>query len=213
MYATTRQIRRHYCKINQLNMSSIKDIIRNCIRKEAEALMHIADTIDDTDMLFLEKIKSCNGNIIISGIGKSFMVGNKIAGTLSSIGTTTIAISITDLLHGNIGMLHSNDLLIIISNSGETKEIIELVNHLRTIENYTIISITGNKNSTLAKLSQISKEIQVDEAGPFSIVPTSSTTAVMAYGDALATALAKIQDLTLNTFRTFHPGGKIGALL
>lgn len=194
-------------------MSEIKGIIQNCIREEVDALNYLADTIDDTDIIFLEKIRSCTGNVIITGIGKSLIVGNKIAGTLSSVGVPAISISATDMLHGNIGMLRTNDVLLLISNSGETKEVIELVKHLKSIGNYTMLSITGNASSTLAQLSHVSKEIKVSEAGPFSIVPTSSTTAVMTYGDALATALVHIGGLSLSTYRTFHPGGKIGSLL
>lgn len=117
------------------------------------------------------------------------------------------------MLHGNIGMLRPDDVLIFISNSGETVEIIELVKHLKFLGNNTILSITGNSDSTLAQLSDISKEIKTSEAGPFAIVPTSSTTATMAYGDALATALVYINGLSLNTFRLFHPGGQIGGML
>lgn len=194
-------------------MENAKDVIKKCINEEANALVNLADTIDDIDIQILEKIKSCKGNVIFSGIGKSLLVGNKIAGTLSSIGVTALSISTTDMLHGNIGMLRPNDVLIFISNSGETLELVELAKHLNSIGRCTILSIIGNSDSTLAKLSEISKEIKTSEAGPFALVPTSSTTAVMAYGDALATALAKNKGLTINTFRTFHPGGKIGALL
>lgn len=194
-------------------MENAKDVIKKCINEEADALVNLADTIDDIDIQILEKIKSCKGNVIFSGIGKSLLVGNKIAGTLSSIGVTALSISTTDMLHGNIGMLRPNDVLIFISNSGETLELVELAKHLNSFGSCTILSITGNSDSALAKLSEISKEIKTSEAGPFALVPTSSTTAVMAYGDALATALAKNKGLTINTFRTFHPGGKIGSLL
>ena len=188
-------------------------IIKKCINEEANALASLADTIGEIDIKFLEKIETCKGNVVLSGIGKSLLVGNKIAGTLSSVGVRALSISATDMLHGNIGILRTNDVLIFISNSGETLELIELAKHLDSMGSFTILSITGNSDSTLAKLSEISKEIKTSEAGPFALVPTSSTTAVMAYGDALATALAKMKGLTINTFRTFHPGGKIGALL
>ena len=194
-------------------MENVKDVIKKCINEEANTLIYLADTIDDVDIKILDKIKSCKGNVIFSGIGKSLLVGNKIAGTLSSIGVTAISISTTDMLHGNIGMLRANDVLIFISNSGETLELVELAKHLNFIGSYTILSITGNSNSTLAKLSEISKEIKTSEAGPFALVPTSSTTAVMAYGDALATALVSSSGLPLSTFRIYHPGGKIGSML
>lgn len=193
-------------------MINIKDLLSSCIREEAKSLSYLADSIDDVDLIFLREIRKCKGNVIVSGIGKSFIVGSKIAGTLSSIGVPTIPISVSDLLHGNIGMIRPSDLFIIISNSGETQEVVDLVKHLRTIGNYTILSITGNKVSTLAELSQVSKIIKVEEIGPLSIIPTSSTTAVMAYGDALAMALAQMSGLTLCKFRTFHPGGKIGSM-
>lgn len=191
-------------------MNEIKNIIQSCIRQEIEALKHLSKTIDETDILFVKTIACCKGNIIITGIGKSYAVGRKIAGTLSSIGMPAISVSTTDMLHGNIGMLRKDDILLLISNSGETKEIIELAEHLQSIGNYTIFSITGNSKSTLAKISQLTKEIKVQEAGPFSIIPTSSTTAVMAYGDALAVALAHINGLSPEEFGQYHPGGRIG---
>lgn len=191
-------------------MNEIKNIIQSCIRQEIEALKQLTKTIDETDVLFVKTIACCKGNIIITGIGKSYAVGRKIAGTLSSIGMPAISVSTTDMLHGNIGMLQKDDILLLISNSGETKEIIELAEHLQSIGNYTIFSITGNSKSTLAKISQLTKEIKVQEAGPFSIIPTSSTTAVMAYGDALAVALAHINGLSPEEFGQYHPGGRIG---
>lgn len=191
-------------------MNEIKNIIQSCIRQEIEALKHLSKTIDETDILFVKTIACCKGKIIITGIGKSYAVGRKIAGTLSSIGMPAISVSTTDMLHGNIGMLRKDDILLLISNSGETKEIIELAEHLQSIGNYTIFSITGNSKSTLAKISQLTKEIKVQEAGPFSIIPTSSTTAVMAYGDALAVALAYINGLSPEEFGQYHPGGRIG---
>lgn len=194
-------------------MKNVKEVLRRCIKEESAALLYLANTIDEIDIQFLDKIKDCKGNVIFSGIGKSLMVGNKIAATLSSIGVTALSISTTDMLHGNIGMLRPNDVLILISNSGETLEVIELVKHLKSIGDNTILSITGNRDSTLANLSEISKEIKTSEAGPFAIVPTSSTTAVMAYGDALATALVHISGIPISTFRTYHPGGKIGSMI
>ena len=191
-------------------MNEIKNIIQSCIRQEIEALKQLTKTIDETDILFVKTIACCKGNIIITGIGKSYAVGRKIAGTLSSIGMPAISVSTTDMLHGNIGMLRKDDILLLISNSGETKEIIELAEHLQSIGNYTIFSITGNSKSTLAKISQLTKEIKVQEAGPFSIIPTSSTTAVIAYGDALAVALAHINGLSPEDFGQYHPGGRIG---
>lgn len=191
-------------------MNEIKNIIQSCIRQEIEALKQLTKTIDETDILFVKTIACCKGNIIITGIGKSYAVGRKIAGTLSSIGMPAISVSTTDMLHGNIGMLRKDDILLLISNSGETKEIIELAEHLQSIGNYTIFSITGNSKSTLAKISQLTKEIKVQEAGPFSIIPTSSTTAVMAFGDALAVTLAHINGLSPEEFGQYHPGGRIG---
>ena len=194
-------------------MKNVIEVFKGCIKEESAALRYLAETVDEVDIEFLNKIKNCKGNVIFSGIGKSLMVGNKIAGTLSSIGVTALSISTTDMLHGHIGMLRPNDILIFISNSGETLEVIELVKHIKSISNNTILSITGNRGSTLANLSEISKEIKVTEAGPFAIIPTSSTTAAMAYGDALATALAYISDLEISTFRTYHPGGRIGSMI
>ena len=191
----------------------LKEVIKRCIREESEALITLLESIDDVDSIFLDYLINSKGNIIISGIGKSFSVGIKLAGTFASLGLSAVSIPATDMMHGNIGMIKNNDIVILISNSGETREVVELAKYLKIMNLGIVLSITGNVDSTIAKLSTLSKEIKVKEAGPFSVVPTSSTTAVMAYGDALATAYAYAKKITLSSFIKCHPSGSIGNLL
>lgn len=192
--------------------NKVKESLRKCLKDEAEALMLVAQSIDETDILFFDYLSTCKGKVIITGVGKSRLIGSKIAGTWCSLGIHAISISPLDMLHGDLGFISSDDLIVAISNSGETTELLTLIKHLKSNYNNRILSITGRKETTLARLSDVSKEISVIEAGPFGVVPTSSTTAVMAYGDAIATAYAITRGLKFSDFQKFHPGGRIGEL-
>lgn len=179
-----------------------------CLRKEAEALNNIADSISSQSIEFAETISKCKGKIVFTGVGKSFIVASKISGTLSSIGVSSIAINPLSMLHGDLGFLDSEDTVIALSNSGETEILIEVLNCVKTL-NVRILSITGNIHSRIAMMSHKSVEIQTEEAGPFGLVPTTSTTAMMAYGDALACLLVEILGLTLADFHRNHPNGEL----
>lgn len=180
----------------------------DCLRKEAEALNNIADSITLQSTEFAEEISKCKGKIVFTGVGKSFIVANKISGTLSSIGVSSIAINPLQILHGDLGFLDSDDMLITLSNSGETDIMIEVLKCAKSL-GVEILSITGDINSTIAGMSHKSVEIKTVEAGPFGLVPTTSTTAMMAYGDALACLLVELLHLTISDFHRNHPDGEL----
>lgn len=184
------------------------DILRDCLYKESEALKTLADSIDTDSIEFAKAIAECKGKIVFTGVGKSFIVASKISGTLSSIGVSSIPINPLPMLHGDLGFLDSDDTVIALSNSGETDLLIEVLNCVKTL-NVRILSLTGNRNSTIARMSYKSVEIKTEEAGPFGLVPTTSTTAMMAFGDALACLLVEILGLTMADFHRNHPNGEL----
>jgi arabinose-5-phosphate isomerase len=196
-----------------MNKNKIIETGKNVIRNEALALNKLALSIDENfvdAVLLLSKIK---GRVIITGIGKSGLVGRKIAATLSSCGTPSMFIHPVEAGHGDLGMIVSNDVIIAISYSGNTKEIIPILDFVKRI-GIQLVGITGNKNSKLAKYSDVLLEAKVEkEAEPDNVVPTSSSTAALALGDALAITLMKVKKFTRQDFVSFHPRGELGKKL
>lgn len=192
-------------------MNDLKRIIKDCIKHEANALIELSSNIESLDEQFLNEILFCQGNIIITGIGKSFLVGQKIAATFSSIRVKSFAVSPMDLLHGSLGLIDEKDIIIVFSNSGETEELLVTVRNIRKL-GAKILSITGRYNTSLSCMSDLNKVIPTTEACAWGVIPTTSTTAMMAYGDALAMAIVKYRGITLSEFQNYHPGGAIGKL-
>lgn len=186
-------------------MNKLEDTMKKCLLSEAEALLKIAESVDETSIDFAGTIAACKGKIVFTGVGKSFIVSSKIAGTLSSIGISSIALNPLSLLHGDMGFLDSEDIVIALSNSGETDILIDALKCIRSLD-IDILSITGNKCSTIAGMSSVTVEVKTTESGPFGLVPTTSTTAMMAYGDALACMIAELLDLKKDAFYKNHPG-------
>lgn len=189
-------------------MSSHINILRECLYQESEALKVLADRIDADSIEFAKVISECKGKIVFTGVGKSFIVASKISGTLSSVGISSIPMNPLSILHGDFGFFDYDDIIIVVSNSGETRILIDVMNCIRKID-VKILSITGNKKSTIASMSNKTIEIETNEAGPFGLVPSTSTTAMMAYGDALACLMVELKGLTLNDFHRNHPSGKL----
>jgi len=193
-------------------IKEIKDVIKN----EIEALEKVHSEIDTYGKDFtkaIDYLHNVKGKIAITGVGKSGLVGRKISATLSCLGSPSFFLEGVEALHGDLGMVGMNDCLIAISNSGETKEIITVAQILRD-KGITVISITGNEKSSLASISDCHIKIHVnEEAGSFHLTPTSSTTCVMAIGDAIAITLSKLKGYTLEDLAAVHPGGKIGEFL
>jgi arabinose-5-phosphate isomerase len=191
-------------------MDSIIDIARKVLKTEAEAVNAMIDKLGSNFEKAVEIIYQSKGRVVVTGMGKSGLVGKKIAATLASTGTPAFSLHPAEATHGDLGMVTSDDIIIAISNSGETEEIIELIPFLKRF-NVHLISVTGNPESSLSKAADVTLDVSVkEEACPFGIVPTASTTATMAMGDALAVALLMRRGFKEQDFAFFHPGGKIG---
>lgn len=180
---------------------------------EAAAILQLKSQLNDDFSNAVDAIKASTGKVIVCGMGKSGLIGQKIAATLASTGTSSFFMHPGEALHGDLGMVSSNDIFIAISNSGETEEVIRLIPFLHDNKN-CVVSITGKPNSTLAKNSTYHFNIAVsEEACPLQLAPTSSTTATLAMGDALAVALMVSRDFKPEHFARFHPGGSLGKRL
>ena len=187
------------------------DIIKKCLIEEANALTDISQNLDDSFIAFAYKISECKGKIFFTGVGKSLIVASKIAGTFSSIGIPSIPLNPLPMLHGDLGVLDKNDIVIILSNSGET-DILKEVLKCTGKSGIKTLAITGNKASSIAQASEASIEVKTQECGPFGLAPTTSTTAMMAVGDALACVLVEIKGLTVEDFYRNHPEGTLSKL-
>ena len=185
---------------------------KNTFQIEAKAVSDLSNQLDSNfEKLCLSALES-KGKLVIMGIGKSGHVGQKIAATLSSTGTKSVFIHPTEAAHGDMGLIDKEDIVILISNSGETDEIINIMPSIKRLSKL-IASISSNQMSTMAKGSDISIVIKSEEACPLDLAPTSSTTAALAFGDALAIALLEAKGFTKDDFASSHPAGKLGKKL
>ncbi len=186
---------------------------RQVLRMEAEAVLEQIERIDEHFKAAVEMIMACPGRTVITGMGKSGIIGRKMAATLASTGTPSFYLHPAEGIHGDLGMVTEGDVVIALSNSGETGEVLHILPSLRRI-GAKLIAMVGNPNSTLAKNSDIVLNVGVTrEACPLGLAPTSSTTAALAYGDALALALLSKRKFTASQFAVFHPGGSLGRKL
>jgi arabinose-5-phosphate isomerase len=186
---------------------------RQVCEMEAEAVIAMSERIDSVFSEVVKKVLACNGRVIVCGMGKSGIVGRKISCTLASTGTPSFFMHPAEAFHGDLGMIKSEDILLIIAYSGETEEVLRIIPFLKENGNL-IISMTGNANSTLALNSDYHLDIAVErEACPLQMTPTTSVTAALIMGDALAAALMKERNFKAEDFARFHPGGSIGRRL
>lgn len=186
---------------------------RQVLRMEAEGVLEQVERIDEHFKAAVEMIMACPGRTVITGMGKSGIIGRKMAATLASTGTPSFYLHPAEGIHGDLGMVTEGDVVIALSNSGETGEVLHILPSLRRI-GAKLIAMVGNPNSTLAKNSDIVLNVGVTrEACPLGLAPTSSTTAALAYGDALALALLSKRKFTASQFAVFHPGGSLGRKL
>lgn len=184
-----------------------------CFQDEAEAIMDLIPQLTDDFSRAVELIYNCKGRFVITGVGKSGHIGAKIAATLASTGTPSFFVNPLDAFHGDLGMFTSNDVVMAISNSGNTDELLRFIPLLQE-RNIPIIGMTGNPDSLLAQYSTCHLSIRVKrEADPLNLAPTSSTTATLAMGDALACALIEVRHFRPEDFAQFHPGGSLGKRL
>lgn len=194
-------------------MDNILDIAKRVLKIEAEAVYALTEKLNSDFERAVEIIFNSKGRVVVTGMGKSGLVGKKIAATLASTGTPAFFLHPAEASHGDLGMVTSDDVIIAISNSGETEELINLIPFLKRF-NVGLISMTGNPESTLSKAADVTLDISVrEEACPLGIVPTASTTAALAMGDALAVALLTKRGFKEEDFAFFHPGGSLGKKL
>ncbi len=196
-----------------MNEETIKNIALNTIRIQAAAISGLYDFVDESFIKALQHIASAKGRFVISGIGKSAIIAQKITATLNSTGTPSLFMHAADAIHGDLGMIQKEDVVMVISKSGDSPEVKVLVPLLRGFGN-TLIGMTGNKDSFLANNCNIFINTFVQqEACPNNLAPTSSTTAQLVMGDALAVCLMEIKGFGSDDFARFHPGGSLGKKL
>jgi arabinose-5-phosphate isomerase len=188
-------------------------VVKECLLEKASALQVLTNKLGSEVKSALDLILKCKGRVIISGMGKSGIIGKKIAATLSSTGTSSFFVHPGEAYHGDLGMIRGEDVLLLISNSGETDEVIKLIPSLKSFGN-SIICIVNNPNSTLAKNSDVVLDIFVKkEVCPNNLAPTTSTTLTLALADSLAVALMKKRNFQPEQFAIYHPGGSLGKRL
>lgn len=184
-----------------------------CIKDEAQALLDLIPKIDEDFDRAIDLMMNCHGKVIVTGVGKSGHIGAKIAATLASTGTPSFFINPLDVFHGDLGVMSKGDVVLAISNSGQTDELLRFIPMVLQME-IPIIAMSGNPQSLLAKYSTCHLNVSVEkEACPLNLAPTSSTTATLAMGDALAIALMEKRHFQPQDFAQFHPGGELGKRL
>lgn len=189
------------------------EIAKSVFVIEAQAVSQLTEKLDNSFAEAVQHILSSSGRVIICGMGKSGIIGKKIAATLASTGTPSFFMHPGEAYHGDLGMVTPDDVFVAISNSGETDEVVKLIPFLRSNGNY-LIALTGNPLSTLANSAHSHLDVGVpEEACPLQLAPTSSTTATLAMGDALAITLMKARNFKPENFARFHPGGSLGRRL
>ncbi len=194
-------------------MKRIREIAIQCIKDEAEAVLGLIPQLDENFDKAVELILNCKGKVIVTGVGKSGHIGAKIAATLSSTGTPSFFTNPLDVFHGDLGVMTQDDVVLAISNSGQTDELLRFIPMVLHMQ-IPIIGMSGNPQSLLAKYSTYHLNVQVEkEACPLNLAPTSSTTAQLTIGDALAIALMERRNFQPRDFAQFHPGGELGKRL
>lgn len=191
-------------------MSKINELAKNVLDIEANSILRLKNSINENFEKAIEIMYNCRGRVIITGMGKSGHIGRKIAATLTSTGTPSYFLHPAESTHGDSGIITRNDVVIAISNSGETQELLNLLPLIKRF-GVTLIGMTGKMESTLAKSSDVALDISVEkEACPLNKAPTASTTATLAMGDALAVCLLEKRGFTADDFLIFHPSGALG---
>jgi len=196
-----------------VNKQSILRRAGEVLRTEADGLLSVINRLDGNFVRAVEMMQHCKGKVVVTGVGKSGLICAKIAATLSSTGTPAFFLHSGDALHGDLGMVMPDDVVVAVSNSGETDEILKLLPHFKR-HGLKLIVITGNPESTLAKASEVVLDVSVkEEACPLGLAPTTSTTVTLAVGDALAVVLLEQKGFNEADFAMRHPGGMLGRKL
>lgn len=192
---------------------SYSDRAKQIFDEEINELKHLSTTIDSSFDEVIKVLYACTGKVVVMGIGKTGIIGQKIASSLASTGTPAIFINATEAVHGDLGMIGNADIALLVSNSGETSEILNVIDPLHRL-GCKIIALTGNMQSPLAKRADYALSVHVDhEACPLGLAPTTSTTATLLMGDALTVCLMEIRHFRAENFAMYHPGGALGRRL
>ena len=196
-----------------MEKTNIIEFGKEVVKLQSESIRNLVELVDENFETAINLILESKGRVVVTGIGKSAIIANKIVATLNSTGTPSIFMHAADAIHGDLGIIKKDDVIICISKSGNTPEIMDLVPFLKMTKN-PLIAITGDTNSSLAKNSSVVLNSHVDiEICPNNLAPTNSTTAQLVIGDAIAATLVKIKGFTSNDFAKFHPGGSLGKKL
>ena len=194
-------------------LRKVRDYASQCLKDEAQALLDLIPQLDQHFDKAVEMMYNCKGKVILTGVGKSGNIGAKIAATLSSTGTPSFFINPLDVYHGDLGVMTPDDVVLALSNSGQTDELLRFIPAIQH-RGVPLIGMSRNPNSLLAKYSVAHITVKVEkEACPLNLAPTSSTTAALAMGDALAVALMQLRNFKPTDFARFHPGGELGKRL
>lgn len=200
-------------KHSEDSLHGVREYATQCIREEANATLALIDQLDENFDKAVELMYHCKGKVIVTGVGKSGNIGAKIAATLSSTGTPAFFVNPLDVYHGDLGVMTKDDVVLALSNSGQTDELLRFIPMVLHM-NIPIIGMSANPKSLLAKYSTIHIKVWVEkEACPLNLAPTSSTTAALVMGDALAVALMEVRKFRPGDFAQFHPGGELGKRL
>lgn len=200
-------------KHSEDSLHGVREYATQCIREEANATLALIDQLDENFDKAVELMYHCKGKVIVTGVGKSGNIGAKIAATLSSTGTPAFFVNPLDVYHGDLGVMTKDDVVLALSNSGQTDELLRFIPMVLHM-NIPIIGMSANPKSLLAKYSTVHIKVWVEkEACPLNLAPTSSTTAALVMGDALAVALMEVRKFRPGDFAQFHPGGELGKRL
>jgi arabinose-5-phosphate isomerase len=190
-----------------------QDLARKVLEIEAQAIRDLIPRIDGSFEKAVALLLACSGRVVVTGMGKSGLIGQKISATLSSTGTPSLALHPADAIHGDLGKIARGDVVLAVSSSGDTDEILALLPTLKRL-GVPIVAMTGNPRSTLAGAAEVHLDVSIrQEACPLGLAPTASTTAALALGDALAMALLERRGFTVDDFAVLHPGGRLGRKL
>ncbi len=187
-----------------------REIARRVLEIEADSIKKLIDRLDESFDRAVDLVSSCRGRVVVTGMGKSGIIGRKIAATLNSTGTPSLYLNPAEALHGDLGMVVSGDVVVLLSNSGRTRELVALVEPIKRLS-IPLIALLGNRDSTLGEAADVVLDVSVDEeACPMGLAPTASTTASLALGDALAMAVLEKKGFGADDFRNLHPNGQLG---
>jgi len=187
-----------------------RELARRVLEIEAEAIKKLIERLDESFERAVDLVSSCRGRVVVTGMGKSGIIGRKIAATLNSTGTPSLYLNPAEALHGDLGMVVSGDVVVMLSNSGRTRELVALVEPIKRLS-VPLVALLGKLDSTLGEAADVVLDVSVEEeACPMGLAPTASTTASLALGDALAMAVLEKKGFGAEDFRTLHPNGQLG---